>query len=147
MEIATMLSQTDLSQLKSLVESVNKGLRDGKGVQNVLGKDDFLKIMLTQLTHQDPTQPLEDKEFISQMASFSTLEQMTNMNDDLGRIFGMMRRSEALGLLGKTVDLLPAGESAQPITGVVQEVSADGFPQIMVGGTFYDFSTVQKIRS
>jgi flagellar basal-body rod modification protein FlgD len=147
MEISTLLSQTDVTKLKSLVESVNKGLAGGKGIQNVLDKNDFLKIMLTQLTHQDPTQPLEDREFISQMATFSTLEQITNMNDDIEQIFSMMRRGQALGLLGKTVEITPTAEGAPAITGVVQEVSGSEFPQIRVGGTFYDFADVQRIRN
>ena len=45
-----------------------------------LGKDQFLQILVTQLRNQDPMQPMQDKEFISQMAQFSSLEQMMNMS-------------------------------------------------------------------
>lgn len=44
-----------------------------------LGKDEFIKILMTQLQNQDPLNPMEDKEFIAQMATFSSLEQMMNM--------------------------------------------------------------------
>lgn len=46
---------------------------------NSLGKDEFMKILITQLQNQDPLNPMEDREFIAQMASFSSLEQMMNM--------------------------------------------------------------------
>lgn len=48
-----------------------------------LGKDEFLKILMTQLQNQDPLNPMEDKEFISQMSSFSSLEQMMNMTKSI----------------------------------------------------------------
>ncbi|QST01588.1 flagellar hook assembly protein FlgD [Pontibacillus sp. ALD_SL1] len=56
------------------------------GSNSMLGKDDFLKILMTQLQNQDPTSPMKDKEFISQMTSFSTLEQMTNMSTAIEKL-------------------------------------------------------------
>jgi flagellar hook assembly protein FlgD len=51
--------------------------------QNVLGKDDFLRLFVTRLANQDPLEPVQDEQFIAQMAQFSQLEQLQNMNDNL----------------------------------------------------------------
>lgn len=48
-----------------------------------LGKDEFLKILMTQLQNQDPLNPMEDREFIAQMATFTTLEQTMNMANSI----------------------------------------------------------------
>lgn len=52
---------------------------------DILGKDDFLKILMTQLQNQDPLNPMQDKDFVAQMATFSTLEQITNMGKSIDR--------------------------------------------------------------
>lgn len=61
-----------------------------------LGKDAFLQLLVAQMKYQDPLNPTSDTEWISQMATFSTLEEMQNMNTTMGN-------SQALSLVGKTV--------------------------------------------
>lgn len=59
--------------------------QERKTGSDILGKDDFLKILMTQLQNQDPLNPMEDKDFIAQMAQFSSLEQMTNLGKSFER--------------------------------------------------------------
>jgi len=79
---------------------------------NKMDKDAFFKLMLAQLKNQDPSNPLKNHEMAAQLAQFSTLEQMTNMNTTLNEIKGAGKPAEqfqALNLIGKQV----AGDSAK----------------------------------
>ncbi len=145
MDIQSLLSADDLTSLSRQVENYNRGLNpaESAGQGQALDKDDFLKILLTQLTHQDPTAPLEDKEFVAQMAQFSTLEQMTNMSAELAKVFGIMTKSQAIGLLGKTVEIA-IGDSK--VSGRVEEITGSEFPQILVQGRYYDVSQVVSVK-
>ena len=82
---------TEMRETNTLVNEYNARLNDGKSKtgQN-LGKDDFLKLLVTQLSYQDPTSPMEDKEFIAQMAQISSLEHMSSMASDFSRLADML---------------------------------------------------------
>jgi len=71
-------------------------------IKNNLGIDDFLNLLITQLTHQDPLDPIDDTEFIAQMAQFSTLEQITNVASSMDSLLKMARLS-AESYVGKEV--------------------------------------------
>ncbi|MGP4080225.1 flagellar hook assembly protein FlgD [Pseudalkalibacillus sp. R45] len=98
-----------------------------------LGKDDFLKILIAQLANQDPLNPMEDREFISQMASFSSLEQMVNMNDTLQNWVSHQNNGQLLQysqLIGKEITWIDkSNEDGQPVettlTGEVAKVHFD----------------------
>ncbi len=142
MDFTTALSGSERAKVSMQVDSLNKSLHNGKVVSKSLGKNDFLKILITQLSYQDPTKPMEDKEFISQMAQFSSLEQMTNMNKGFQNLAGMLMQSSALNLLGKKVEIITGDKK---VTGVVEEISGKDHPQLKVNGTYYNFSDVEKI--
>jgi len=143
MDLSTMITGVDYAKLKNQNESLNKVILEGRTAKNDLGKDDFLKILITQLSHQDPTQPMQDREFVAQMAQFSSLEQMTNLSREFSKVSQVVASSQALGLLGRSVEIL-SGETS--ITGTVKEVTGGDFPQLLVNGSYYDFSQVKAVR-
>ncbi len=79
-----------------------------------LGKQQFLTLLTTQLQYQDPTQPMDSSAFVAQLAQFSSLEQMTNVNDTLTQMLTAQSTSNAASLVGKTAQF-----SANQATGQI----------------------------
>lgn len=74
--------------------------------RSALGKDDFLKLLVTQMKQQDPLSPMDDKEYVAQLAQFSSLEQLTNISTGVGDLktsMGQQTQLSAVGFIGKTV--------------------------------------------
>ena len=72
----------------------------------ILGKDDFLNMLIAQLQHQDPLNPTEGTEFTAQLAQFSSLEQLNNINDSLqnmGQFQASLIDSQAVSYIGKEI--------------------------------------------
>ena len=143
MDFSTVMSSSDTSKVSMQVDAFNKTLNAGRVKHDGLDKDDFLKILITQLSNQDPTKPMEDKEFIAQMAQFSSLEQMTNMSEGFKKVADRLQSSQAVGMLGKTVEIA-MGETL--ISGKVEAVTGGDFPNILVEGKYYGMESVSRIR-
>ena len=146
MDIPLTMSEPDMIRTQMEVETFNKSLqKNDRSVENTLGKDDFLKLLVIQLENQDPTSPLDDKEFISQMAQFSSLEQMTQMNTTLSNLIINNKINLSYSLLGKYVEVLD-GTTGQVEGGIVSEVSfGQGSPSISFNGLTYSVDDVTKV--
>lgn len=123
---------------------------------NTLGKDDFLKLLITELSAQDPLEPMDDKEFISQMASFSSLEQMQNMNTGFTSLKDTITNSlipslmlkQSSGLIGQQVSYPGTDEdgNSTTLTGTVDKVVVDnGTAYCVVNGTKIDPNVITEI--
>jgi flagellar basal-body rod modification protein FlgD len=90
-----------------------------------LGKDEFLKILMAQLQNQDPLNPMEDKEFIAQMAQFSTLEQTTNMSSMLEKFINAQTQSDSIlkysEMIGKQVEWKSTEETGNGIVKSIKQ--------------------------
>lgn len=142
-QLNTRLSDQEMAKLNMQVDSFNKSITiEGRKVQRDLGKDDFLKLLITQLSNQDPTSPMENTEFIAQMAQFSSLEQMTNMNQEFAKMNSMLVSSQAVGTIGKTVDIT-LGDTKT--TGVVEALTYGANPQVRVNNMYYDMKQISAV--
>jgi flagellar basal-body rod modification protein FlgD len=141
-----MMNSQDVLKTRMEVETFNKTLiKNGRRINNTLGKDDFLKLLIVQLENQDPTRPLEDKEFISQMAQFSSLEQMTEMNKTLSNLIINYKSNLSYSLLGKMVEVLDS-RTGELNSGLVKEVSfKESGPEIVLNGMSYSIDDVTRV--
>ncbi|HPD18863.1 MAG: hypothetical protein KA120_07870 [Candidatus Goldbacteria bacterium] len=127
---------------------------------SVLGKTDFLEMLVTKLKYQDPFNPMTDESFIADLAQFSSLEQMQNLNTTIQsqaeamealniNMIGLMlmqNTSQAASLIGKTITVSDEN-SGTTIEGRVDIVRfVDGQPKIVVGGTEYNLSSIKEIK-
>ena len=127
-----------------------------------LGKDDFLKLLITQLANQDPLNPMEDRDFIAQMAQFSALEQMTNMSIAMEKLALMQEQAALMSynqFLGKQVTwhkIIETDEESESLdnkflegTGVVKKIEfKDGTAEFLLDdGTILTPANISDVKN
>lgn len=114
-----------------------------------LGKDDFMKILIAQLQNQDPLNPMEDREFIAQMASFSSLEQMMNMTQMFETFIANQTNTQIVQnsqMIGKQITYMNYIESDD---GDVEEVTKTGVVKAISfrgGDMLFELDNGEKIK-
>jgi flagellar basal-body rod modification protein FlgD len=100
---------------------------------NGIGKDTFMKLLVAQMSQQNPLEPTDDKEMIAQMTQFSMLEQMTNMATSSAANATSGQVSQAVALIGHDVSYMDADGATQ--TGSVERVGfKNGAPVLTIAG-------------
>lgn len=114
--------------------------------KNELGKDAFLQLLVTQLQYQDPLEPVDNTQMVSQLAQFSALEQMSN----LATIAATISNTQAFSLTGKNV-IIEVGkslgtENTTTIGGRVDFVQiVDGKAKLCINGKLYDYADLDSV--
>lgn len=96
-----------------------------------LTQNDFMKILLTQLTYQDPLKPMDNQQFIAQMAQFTNLELTRQQNDQVNSLLSMQSAAQAIGLIGKTVQVKDSTGGSQ-VGSVTTVTFQNGSPVLTV---------------
>ncbi|MFW5962072.1 MAG: flagellar hook capping FlgD N-terminal domain-containing protein [bacterium] len=114
-----MISQTSSITNQSTQQNIQK---EENSNRTTLDQDAFFKLLVTQLQHQDPLEPVDNKEFASQMASFSSLEQMQNMNQHMQQFLKISGINQGATLIGKEIEYHDS-ESGDALKGKVNSIS------------------------
>lgn len=109
-----------------------------------LGKDDFLRLLVTELRYQDALRPVDDREMIAQLAQFSTLEQMQNLGSKVEELARAQNTTQAASLIGKTVTAVDS--DGEEVTGKVESVEFFGdYVYLTVADRKIPFGNILKI--
>jgi flagellar basal-body rod modification protein FlgD len=119
------------------VSSATAASSGGKGVGDV-SPDDFLNILITQLTNQDPFEPMKNQELLEQMSAIRGLQSEIELQDTLETMVLQQQISSAGSLIGKVVTGL--NENLDPVTGQVTSLS------VQDGSVYLDLDTGQRMR-
>ena len=93
-----------------------------------IGLQDFMKILLTHLTYQDPLKPMDNQEFLAQMAQFTAVEQSQQLNARLQQLIDNQAALQSVGLIGRNVEISTATGN---LTGTVSALSLQGAAPVL----------------
>ncbi|MDB6034817.1 MAG: flagellar hook capping protein [Verrucomicrobiales bacterium] len=112
---------------------------------HTLNQNDFLKLVVAQMTSQDPLNPQKDSDFVAQMAQFTTLEQTKTMQGDISDLRAQQRFLQADATLGRVVSL--EDSKGTVTTGVVSSIQVEaGTPKLVVNGQAHDMTELVSIQ-
>ena len=144
------MSTTNSVTTSPLFQSLNTGAASNKSTPSnngALGQADFLKLLVAQMQNQDPLNPISGTDFTAQLAQFSTLQGIQQMNANFANLLLLQNLTQGTNLIGKNVTYTKPN-SAQTTSGVVQSVSvAGGTVALVIGGNPVALSQVQGIST
>lgn len=133
---------TKLDEISFSKDRTNTSEKTSRTPGGDLGKEEFLQLLVCQMKNQDPLEPEKDTDFIAQLAQFSALEQMQNLNETV-------MNSQAFSLVGKyvLVNTTASDGKVSEVTGVVDYITLkNGDAYMSVNGQLYSVDKLVEVR-
>lgn len=128
--VSSLTSSTDTSSTSSTDDD-----------SSTLGQEAFLELLVTELQYQDPLDPMDGTEYVTQLAQFSTVEQLTTMNDNMSSFLQYQGLYDGGSLIGKTVEIND-GELTGEVTKIAIE---DGETYVYIDGEEYSVDDITSV--
>lgn len=143
-KLSTTMNTLEKRKLEIANEKFNRQI-GRRSKKDQMGKDEFLKLLTVQLSKQDPLSPMKNTEFIAQMAQFTSLEQIKNLNNEVGNLRKDFLSMQSLQLVGKKVSFFSDKEGNYQ-TDVVQKIDRKK-NKVFVNGSYIDMKDIREIKN
>ena len=111
-----------------------------------LGSTDFIELLLSQLTNQNPLEPMDNSEMVTQLAQFEMVNKMDSLDESVNAMMLYQNMMSSVDMMGKEVTVIDP-ESGEEITGVVDSIKMqNGFPQVVINDTSYDVAYITDVK-
>jgi flagellar basal-body rod modification protein FlgD len=111
-----------------------------------LGLQDFIKVLTTQLTYQDPLKPMDNQQFMAQVAQFTALEQSQQMNERMQQLVDNQAALQSIGLIGRTVEIsTAAGRTSGTVTALSLQGEAPVLTLALPGGAVLEDVSLSQL--
>lgn len=137
-----------MSAISSILSAGSLNTPSAAGAANAKSPQtiDFLKLLMAQMRNQNPMEPQNGTEFMTQIAQFSQLDGINKLNSNFSDMIALQSLTQSAGLIGKTVSYATSNGSAAK--GVVTSVASNGGKiQLMIGGAAIDLSQVRTVEA
>jgi flagellar basal-body rod modification protein FlgD len=142
--IASSLGSTSL--LPATAATLNGSSTSAANAASNAQQPNFMKLLMAQMQNQDPTSPTSATDYVTQMAQFSSVQGITQLNQNITTLLAMQNMTQGVSLIGKTVTYTNAAGKVQ--SGAVAAVSlVGGQPQLVVNNTNVTLNQIQTIQA
>lgn len=141
-EYNNLIDKKELVKINKNVENFNQTINNKKHDEN-MGKDDFLKLLTMQLSHQNPLEPMDNTQFISQMAQFTSLEQMKNIGSEIKMMREEVSQLSGVNLIGREATYVD--ENGEQQKGIIDKMNFRNANQFEIDGKTIGLKNISSI--